>query len=368
MAKGLQHYTITLITEGPVFIGSGKSIGKKEYIFDSRHNLVHIPDLVKMNRFFLENRLEKAYVEYMLHDGRDFAAWLRANRIDERQYRSWIRYSIDSGDAVFEQRGKKEIAAFTKDAYGCPYVPGSSLKGALRTILLSAEVLNNPSRFRESKTTVKTAELRQGSKGNLSREVKQAEQSAFHILNRNEERKSDAVNDLFCGLRIGDSEPLRVDNLTLCQKIDVTREGVSKRLPILRECIQPGTEIRFLLTIDPRYCKYTPKDISTAAVQFAQFYDKCFLEKFPLQEIQGGGNMYLGGGCGYASKTVTYPLLGEQDVRRVSQIINASLNRNVAMQHKHNRDESKGVSPHMLKCTQYGGQLYEMGACTLQIQ
>ena len=51
MAKGLQHYTITLITEGPLFIGSGKTIGKKEYIFDARRQLVHIPDLVKMNRF-----------------------------------------------------------------------------------------------------------------------------------------------------------------------------------------------------------------------------------------------------------------------------------------------------------------------------
>ena len=48
MAKGLQHYTITLITEGPLFIGSGKTIGKKEYIFDARRQLVHIPDLVKI--------------------------------------------------------------------------------------------------------------------------------------------------------------------------------------------------------------------------------------------------------------------------------------------------------------------------------
>ena len=368
MAKGLQHYTITLITEGPLFIGSGKTIGKKEYIFDARRQLVHIPDLVKMNRFFLERRLEKAYEEYILNDKRDFAAWLRSNQIDEHQYRSWVRYSIDSGDAVFEQRGKKEIATFLKDAYGCPYVPGSSLKGALRTVLLAAEVLNEPDRFRRSRNAVRNAELRPGSKGNLREEKNQLEQGVFHTLNRNEKRKSDAVNDLLCGLRIGDSEPLRVDDLALCQKIDVTRDGVDKRLPILRECIRPETEIRFPLTIDPRYCTLTPQDIMEAANQFVRFYDKCFLEKFPTRDIRGGGNLYLGGGCGYVSKTVTYPLLGEQSVRRVSEIINATLSRTAAIQHKHSRDASRGVSPHMIKCTQYDGQLYEMGACSLEIQ
>ena len=215
---------------------------------------------------------------------------------------------------------------------------------------------------------MRNAELRPGSKGNLREEKNQLEQGVFHTLNRNEKRKSDAVNDLLCGLRIGDSEPLRVDDLALCQKIDVTRDGVDKRLPILRECVRPETEIRFPLTIDPRYCTLTPQDIMEAANQFVRFYDKCFLEKFPTRDIRGGGNLYLGGGCGYVSKTVTYPLLGEQSVRRVSEIINATLSRTAAIQHKHSRDASKGVSPHMIKCTQYDGQLYEMGACSLEIQ
>ena len=92
---------------------------------------------------------------------------------------------------------------------------------------------------------MRNAELRPGSKGNLREEKNQLEQGVFHTLNRNEKRKSDAVNDLLCGLRIGDSEPLRVDDLALCQKIDVTRDGVDKRLPILRECVRPETEIRF---------------------------------------------------------------------------------------------------------------------------
>ena len=63
------------------------------------------------------------------------------------------------------------------------------------------------------------------------------------------------------------------------------------------------------LTIDPRYCTLTPQDIMEAANQFVRFYVKCFLEKFPTRDIRGGGNLYLGGGCGYVSKTVLYVYL-----------------------------------------------------------
>ncbi len=42
MTSGLQHYTITIIAEGPLFVGSGQSIGKKEYLFHPRRNQVSI--------------------------------------------------------------------------------------------------------------------------------------------------------------------------------------------------------------------------------------------------------------------------------------------------------------------------------------
>ena len=190
----------------------------------------------------------------------------------------------------------------------------------------------------------------------------------FNRLKRNDKRKADAVNDIMCGLRIGDSEPLSVDDLTLCQKIDVTKDGHEQSLPIFRECIKPQTDIRFPMTINPEYFPYSTKQIVQAATIFAQNYDKCFLEKFPLNGISGGGNLYLGGGCGYVSKTVSYPLLGENGVKCVSEIINATIAPKVRAQHKHYKDAGLGVSPHMLKCTQYDGRLYEMGACTLSIQ
>ena len=52
------------------------------------------------------------------------------------------------GDRAEEQ---KEILTSVKDAYGCPYVPGSSLKGALRTVLLGAVVIRKNEAFAEER-------------------------------------------------------------------------------------------------------------------------------------------------------------------------------------------------------------------------
>ena len=371
MGNELQHYTITLHTEGPVFIGSGRTIGKKEYIYNKHANKVHIPNMEKMFAYFSKRKLLQKYEEYLLSGKSDFVYWLKDNGIGEREYMPWIAYTMDSGDAVIEQKSKKEILTSIKDAYGCPYVPGSSLKGALRTVLLGAVVVQRNERFAREREELRHINMNDRPNSvarNLQNNAMQVEQHMFNRLKRNEKRRADAVNDMMCGLRIGDSEPLSVDDLVLCQKIDVTVEGHEQALPIFRECIKPDTEIRFPITIDPRCFPYSPKQMMQAATIFAQNYDKCFLNAFPLNGISGGGNLYLGGGCGYVSKTVSYPLLGSDNVKLVSDIISSTLNRDAKIKHKHREDKDKGVSPHILKCTQYDGRLYEMGACTLSIQ
>ena len=47
---------------------------------------------------------------------------------------------LDCGDFL-QERGAIQICEFQKDAYGLPYVPGTTLKGMFRTILLAYELL-----------------------------------------------------------------------------------------------------------------------------------------------------------------------------------------------------------------------------------
>lgn len=367
MEHTLQRCTITLTVEGPLFVGSGKTIGKKEYILDKWTQKAYIPDMEKMMAFFLRRGLSGAYEKFLLGGDGDFGFWLREQGIGPREYLPWIAYALDSGDVDFDRK-QKEIQTFQKDPYGLPYVPGSSLKGALRTVLLASEILRSPKRFQTQKQSVTAAEFRDRfGRKQITNAAGQLETAAFRTLELPKVPTANALNDVLRGLRVGDSEPLSTEALTLCQKIDVTVDGTQNRLNVLRECVMPETELRFPLTIDARYCPYTPDQLMDAAGKFVKAYDACFLKKFPIDEIGGGGNLYLGGGAGYVSKTVLYPLLGERGLRKAGEIMDAQFPDNKYRHHGHKNDIRKGVSPHMLKCTQWKGRLYEMGACTMEI-
>ena len=43
--------------------------------------------------------------------------------------------------------------------------------------------------------------------------------------------------------------------------------------------------------------------------------------------------------------------------------VNVFKNTNVSKDHKHYKDFEYGVSPHILKCTKYNGQVLQMGLC-----
>jgi len=402
MERKLQHYTVTLTTEGPLFIGSGRKVGKKEYILN--RNRAYIPDMTKMMAFLTQRRLADAYEDFLLgreaaggsgcgyenmsrgsaknnvnrNSGRradDFAAWLYSQKIGEKEYRAWTAYVMDCGDVKFDaefnksKNRNKELYTFQKDAYGQPYVPGSSLKGMLRTALLAREIKKNPRRFEAARNEVYS--FRNWYKKRECRRLSDSlEKTAFRLLELNK-NQGDAINDWLRGLRVGDSEPLGTDALTLCQKIDIKADGTENRLPILRECIKPGTKIRFPLTIDSRYCPYTPDEIYDALMEFLECYDKNFRNKFGFIDRAGKNkfpydarDIYLGGGAGYVSKTVLYVLLsGREGLRKASEILNANFR-----QHGHDRDEARGVSPHVLKCTRWNGRLYELGVCTIAIE
>lgn len=370
MRDFLKRYTLIMKTSSPVFIGSGEKIGKKEYIFQAKENKVYIPNMGKMYQFLKERSLLKSYQSYLLNDNRDFAYWLQSQGIKKCDYMPWILYRLDSGDAVFEQRGKKEILTFQKDTYGQPYIPGSSIKGFFRTALLHNGIQQwDEKELQRRGLTIKNAE-RKGRNIYLSRESKDMEIKYFNKLEKDKKRKSSAANDIMSGFRISDSKPLSIDDLVLCQKIDVNMEGSEHRMPLIRECIKPNCTITVDITIDTTEFSFSIEEIEHAVQSFMKMYQKIFAGKYLAKRMEHAGDnmMLLGGGVGYVSKTNTYSVLGENGVDTVSKIIDNTLNYKQKKEHKHEKDKRLGVSPHILKCTKYHNQLYEMGYCSWKIQ
>ena len=96
-----------------------------------------------MYYFLQKSNLAEEYEKFMLNDkSKDLGYWLREHKIKNEDINKWTKYELDCGDAIFENK-KMEIIPFIKDVYGKPYIPGSSIKGMLRTILLCYDILNN---------------------------------------------------------------------------------------------------------------------------------------------------------------------------------------------------------------------------------
>ncbi|MBR1852840.1 MAG: type III-A CRISPR-associated RAMP protein Csm5 [Lachnospiraceae bacterium] len=365
MKDYLKEYHMQLLVKGPLFIGSGQELMKKEYVYDRGNKRIIVPALDKLYAYLQSRHLHHEYEKFILNDRYgDLGRWMREQGISLQDSDKWQKYELDCGDAVFEKGKTMQVMQCMKDAYGNPYIPGSSLKGMLRTILLGYCMEKENEKFSRLADEM-YREAGQGGKRTsyLLRPMKNIEVEAFHKLELPQTRKQDMVNDCLSGLIVSDSQPLSLDVLTLCQKVDYHVDGREVRLPLLRECIKPGTVIDFTLTIDETKCPYGIKEIQTAIAMFADIYYQYFSGKFPKIQKSEQDTVWLGGGAGYVSKTINYPLYRESGVRMAQMIFENT----VSPKHKHRLDARLGVSPHILKLTIYEGKRYQFGECKLQL-
>lgn len=370
MSGFLKRYKIQMEILTPVFIASGDELAKNEYIFYKNNQHVWIPDKQRLIKDIYKRKLENSFEQYMMEgkQAQPLLNWMKSNGYKEKEILDLCSYHMDCSKALDNLNRPVGILEFVKDAYGLPYVPGSSLKGALRTALLGARILDNPKKYADLQQEVLKApnilKNRKPDKKYLVSQGKKAEVVAFHTLKNAPKKIEDAKNDELKGIHISDSLPLPLESLILCQKIDMGLGGKKSSLNILRECLKPKTVVEFELTIDTSVCKITKEEIEQALQKTYDFYREVYVKKFLKQQAEEKGNLYLGGGCGFGTKTITYELLPKEQGAKVI----AKLMENKFPKHAHRADAQKGVSPHMLKCTNYNGSLCEMGKCHIQIK
>jgi CRISPR-associated protein Csm5 len=373
----LQTIKVRLRLLAPLFIGSGESLTKKEYIFDSRKGMIYFPDMPRLVTFFKERGLLEKYERFLSHpQQKDFRVFLDDHKIGPQDYPKFISYSIEAGEAAKSQQFR-DVLTFIKDAEGRPYIPGSSLKGALRTAI-GAQILQEKGDWSSIRASVeREVDNYRGSRRYLEQDSKRLEQRIFTRLGfknpANQERSLPGpVNDFMRGIQVSDSRPLGLEQLNLTGKYDRKPDGSFKMLPIFRECLLPGTEAHFVLTLDLPMLSKAGIDlnfIESALHRFSDRYYENYEQAF--QDVVGdaalatneGVDLILGGGAGYASKTFSYSLFTETDraVLLVSKILSKQF-----PNHKHHLDARVyKVSPHILKTTYYQGQYYQMGRCEL---
>ncbi len=370
MKKNLEIYRAQLTALSPVFIGSGSELSKKEYLFLNGRREVGIIDIQTFYRVISQKGLRSRFEMFMMDAGTrtNLSGWIRENGIREQEIKKCLKYTIDSGDTDIQRGTPIHIMECVKDPYGMPYIPGSSIKGMLRTILLNGRMIRNPERFKQGKEALLRAVLNAPPKVNrnqfLRNEKNMMEKTCFYSLHRNEKKHDDAVNDELSGMIISDSEALTLQELVLCQKIERHTDGTEKKLNLLRECIRPGTRINFNITLEKDICPVRREDILKTIESFNDVYYNCFLKAFRGMDYPKQGQVYLGGGIGFVSKTLIYPLLGKKEgLDTTMKIFQCT---GVPREHKHYKDTAYGASPHIVKCTNYQGQCMQMGCCKLE--
>ena len=267
MKQLYKRYSFVLCTLAPVHVGNGDTYTQKEYIYENGHYYFpnmgslyeeiqnHGPEVVKTFEDFLmlnqnNNRRKPRLVDF-LNDQRIAARGFGGYQIDETMFES-----------EKDQRGKiNEISEFIKDPYGSPYVPGSSLKGSLRTLVLNEKP---------------------------------------NVKNHNE------LSSIFSNIYVSDSSPISLEKLILCRKWDYSGIKMeAKGLPVYRESLRPFTVIKFEIQACSNEAVEILDNLSKIAESVYQHYHEFFLQEFSNKYIQNNvfAPMYLGAGSGLWTKT-----------------------------------------------------------------
>lgn len=380
MKNHLQTYDFELTTLAPVHIGSSQVIGKKDYLFLRKKNQLVFLDIHKMISDLIREEKDALYEEFISNpnDPRSLGKFLgEIGYKSNKDWGKWEKYRVEIGDPDlmdFRNPGKKgggrriEINAFMRDAYGLPYVPGSSLKGALRTCLTTDFFTKHPDEADDVADLIVDEPTYLNDRKYQQTANREMNKLAFHRQITDKREKGTAlnemVNDTMRGLIVSDSRPLCNEDMCVCQKIDWTMTD-ENALPTMRECIKPGVKINFTITVDPYLFQHDDKnikkDILDAINTFFQYYQDVFFNRFsdvpPVGQTQDV--LYLGGGVGYVSKTATYSVFHdyEEGLQEVRRILNSRFDK-----HNHLKDK---ISPSALKCTEYNNIDYQFGPCAV---
>ena len=256
---------------------------------------------------------------------------------------------VSAADALDENHSLQKIQAFIRQADGRAYIPGSSLKGCLRTVLLTNMLLRDSNKAEPIN-------------------IKQLESKYLHTLQITN-KQSDIVNSIMRGISISDSEPIDEKNMILASKIDSLPDGFENRINVVRQCIAPETKITFRLTLDQNILSDANiltelrEAIRAFDAFYIQEYNSHFAIKKEFEDLFRDDFIVLGGGSGFFAKNLIYPFYAPNHAKAVETV-----SQSMQQKHKHEKDIEYGISPHTFKITEFDRFAYPIGLCQVTIQ
>lgn len=349
MESYLKKYKFVFNTVGPVFVGSGQNLKKKEYIFDEKKGRVKIIDVNKMLGFICKDKnLMRDYEKLMMSGDKsdDLQSFFNDHKISEKDYKNWILRECN----VKGNFNGEDINTFVRDGRGEAYIPGSSLKGMFRTVILSYLIRHADEEYKNEMRARVAEDL---SDEHLDEVDKEMSVKFLHSKLTDSDRK-DMVNSIMRGLIISDSKKIADKNMALYKKFDMSVKGEGHSLNLVRECVDFKVKIETTITIDTTIFPYSKDDLFKMFEEFTQYYKEILEDKFkgcPKHSVSNK-RFFLGGGAGFISKTDLYALFDEKKAIEITGRILDS-----KFQNKEHLSDAKvhGISPRILKCVEIKG-------------
>ncbi len=343
------RYKATLRTLSPVHIGGGAAEPACRYVIDEERKKAYV--------------LRESFVAEQYASGRITANeyYRRPTPIqrfprDEKERAQLALYELKAPSVAHSL--DKEARPFVRNAFGKGYIPGTSVKGALRQALLFSHI------FQDSALRMKWTERTRA----LIGEMKKSNPQTAGAIRRNKEHarpleelfrntsgteRPDPKNDILRAFSVADSEPsdngftLAAANIfslsggALKPMIQQQRNGQQTRsAPLFMEFLDPGVSFCFSIDIDTALLDSLSRregvrfrnliDIVGALKDHAEFTGS--LESTFFDEFDNSGKLWkkeysgehldeneavirLGWGCGWMGHSL-FPMLayGENDV------------------------------------------------------
>ena len=221
----MSTYQLRITTCTPLHIGSGKSPLRQGVDFVGFGRTIYVFNIAQMLDYLIGDSDDAGLIQ-RISNAQNLGSFLREQ--DFREHPELALYRLGGAPSV------REVLPQIKDVYDQPYLPGSSLKGALRTAIIDQALL----------ASAKPLDVRR-----LGDRDKYAAQELERDVVGRGERPAQAPNyDLFRTLHVADSRPGDRSWLTL-SNVQVWPAGEGG-IPLDVETIQAGVTFSATLAID----------------------------------------------------------------------------------------------------------------------
>ena len=352
----LKRYKMNLTTLSPVFIGGGNfsDLSQLQYVLSGSE--LKILDESKFMKFLKNTNLLDKFINYV-----STPQYNKNNKPISPTLSNWINQNFPKKDLdiysrideveIESRRNLNYVRSFIKTSNGRPYIPGSSIKGAIKTAMLSHLIKNDGLEQKKAEDFLKEQMkfIQISDTKSLPNSCLMYRQTAHQQL-------------------ISDSKSIKRNGYL---KIDYKLMNVDNDL---KEILKEGLICTFYITIEDNF-KYTIEDILNILNKFyTEVYDenkelnnlsKIFKTVITVKDCSP--NINIGGQSGFNTKVILKALSANEIdyIKRKKESLNS-----IKSSRKHKHDETF-IAPRCLRVVQRfkenDNTLMPLGWCNISI-